>query len=478
MDNDYKKSIFIISAHSGEVEKIGTCFAISKTIIATAYHNIKNLDSYNLYIDTNSFFDGKSIKLNLLYHDDKNDFAVLECTEGVVSSNLKFINYKIQTENEVNLYGYPAQKEYRHAEFSTIITNDYHEIEHLKYSFEINQDKSISNYDGMSGTPVIIDGFVVGIAVYQQESNTLYCVSLLDIMKSDKFKNEGVDRILLLSNETDMGSNYFNPQYVSPYNYPVSCFKNSPISRGIDIGFTFKKWELRKFSERAWEWFIDYAIPYSERDTYKNESVKTVFRAALGFSGKITPTIISELLLHIAIRDVYNTIPLINEAVLPRRNHVFSCSHLVLNVNNLELWIGFSEISNSISDAIAKINSAINELITPESISTEIKLLANKIDPSWPFQDKLSKITNNKISNENKFDKIIIPIFLAVPCSSVNEYDEDLFIKTMIENLEILKNEFSSCYCNEIIDLLDVRLFYFPINEIENFTKAIQEELS
>ncbi|MEZ8377181.1 hypothetical protein AB6C91_22980, partial [Vibrio cyclitrophicus] len=104
MDNDYKKSIFIISAHSGEVEKIGTCFAISKTIIATAYHNIKNLDSYNLYIDTNSFFDGKSIKLNLLYHDDKNDFAVLECTEGVVSSNLKFINYKIQTENEVNLY--------------------------------------------------------------------------------------------------------------------------------------------------------------------------------------------------------------------------------------------------------------------------------------------------------------------------------------------------------------------------------------
>ncbi|WP_297427926.1 serine protease [Clostridium sp.] len=174
--------------------ELGTGFFISKNIVITANHVIKNY-----YDNPSDYFINvipvkaeitKGIKVKRVIESEINNFiSILEIEETVeVIKPLKFtIGYPIKRDDKYFSFGHPeCSRLFGHPLENVIATNiSINQSRKIDWKLCLNNER-VEDFKGFSGSPVIIDNMLVGIVQTESDANgkTISIgMSSADIMK-------------------------------------------------------------------------------------------------------------------------------------------------------------------------------------------------------------------------------------------------------------------------------------------------------
>lgn len=478
LDEEYKlDSIHIIESFfedESTASKRGTCFSISKKLLLTAYHVIKSSNDLRIYLSSDSYIDEEHIIANCIYFNEEYDIAILEILDERLDNFITLYSTSVGLDSDVQVCGYPVEKQHYHAPMNAKVTNNFERINSREYSFEISQSNTISKYAGMSGSPIIYNDNCIGVLRIQQGNNTLYAISIKDLL-SDTVLINILQKNQIVVNIQE-GIDYQPPKHPkSPFKYCLSCHAEHPSIKGIDIGFAFQQWNIGSFTETVHDWIIDYCLTQKEQANFKGGQ-RSLFKHARSNYPDNNLDALGDLCLHMAIRESYKTIPIINK-VFDMKNKTFSCTHAVLNFDSLELWIGASSVSVSIEEGIQSAITSINYINEIQSLKNRLFMLNSEIDKSWPHKDKLERLSNSTLDLDKRFDKIIIPIFIMHNSELISSYDEQNFMKLFNEHAQSCRELLKKDLEDGSVDFINLRVFYFPVSDIEELNSALLEEL-
>lgn len=475
---DYNINCIFILECEDDNKKIvrGTCFSISEKYILTANHNLlENISAIRIYTSSENYQSSKYIEAKVLCVNEDMDVALLESISYSFTDHIDLNVTGVSMETEVLSCGYPNEKDFHDAPIKVKVTNNFENNNNRKYSFEVSQSNTVSVYKGMSGSPVLYNKQCIGIILVQQGANTLYAISIKDIIRDESILNDlnsGGVNINLLE-----GFDYKPPQYPkSPFNYCINCNESDPNIKGVDIGFTFKKWNIQNFTELMYDWVIDYALSLKDRQNFQGGSHQLFKHAKTNYHiGNLDA--LADLCLHVAIRESYKTIPVMNK-LFDLNNKTFSCTHAVLNIDKLELWIGASSVNNNIEDAVINSIENIKYILDNKSLKNRFYALTNQIDDSWPHREKLERLSDATLSLEERFDKIIIPVFIMHDSDLINNYDKNNFLKLFDQHVKYTRSVITSNIDSDEINLIDLRVFCFPVSDIQKINEAFVAEIN
>lgn len=477
LDHFKLNSIYVIEAitESGLIKR-GTCFSISKKILLTANHVIDINPKYiRIYLSSDDYSKGNYIESKCIYCNKELDIAIIEILDFELNHHINLYSTNVGIDNEVLSCGYPAEKDIFYEPIKVKISNDLTNVTTSNYSFEVTQATTVTNYSGMSGSPVIYNNDCIGILVYQQGKNTLYGISIKDVLKDINILN--IINENFIKYKIQNGIDYNPPKHpLSPFKYCVNCNASDPNIKGIDIGFEFGEWKINNFSETVYDWLIDYALTLKEQKNF-NGSDRQLFKFAKDNFLLNNLDALGDLCLHIAIRETYKTIPVMNK-LFDINNKTFSCTHAVLNFDSLELWIGASSVNRTLEEVIESIVKNIEYIVDIRSLKNRLFALTNQIDDSWPHKEKLERLSDANLSIDERFDKIIIPIFLMHDSDLINNFDKENFIKLFEDHVLECRNLLKSNINDGLVKLVDLRVFCFPVSDIQKINDELYKELS
>lgn len=214
-------------------------------------------------------------------------------------------------------------------------------------------------------------------------------------------------------------------------------------------GFERGKWRNDQLADHVMEWLPEFALNHSELSEIGHhnavrmtkKAAEIVYKTAkYGSRGEF-----GEILLHIAIRQIYQTIPAVSKiyykSSVNKTVEGFDAVHIVKKDNELELWIGETKFYNDIGRAIADVCTEIVNHLETDYLRSEFLLIKNKIDPSWPEASSLKALLNESVSLDDVFQRVCIPVLLT--------YDSDVVQNSSKANqvyLDNIRNEISAAY--------------------------------
>ncbi|PXF32496.1 hypothetical protein WH50_04220 [Pokkaliibacter plantistimulans] len=258
-------------------------------------------------------------------------------------------------------------------------------------------------------------------------------------------------------------------------------------------GFERGQWRNEQLADHMMEWLPEFALEYSELSEIGHanalrmtkKAAKIVYQTEkYGLRGEF-----GELLLHIAIRQVYETLPAVSKiyykSAVNETVKGFDAVHVVRKDNDLELWIGETKFYENITKAIYDVSKEIVDHLETDYLRSEFILIKNKIDPSWPEAEKLKKLLHANTSLDEVFKKACIPILLTYDSDVVgvsgvsnDEYREKIrgeLINTYARLREKIGSEYKNRFTQDFP--LTAHVILVPLREKKKLIAALDERL-
>ncbi|MCY1293809.1 hypothetical protein D9M68_591640 [compost metagenome] len=216
-------------------------------------------------------------------------------------------------------------------------------------------------------------------------------------------------------------------------------------------GFERGVWRRDQLASHVMEWLPEFALNHSEiEEIGHRNAVKMIKKAAsivyktekYGLRGEF-----GEILLHIAIRQIYQTLPAVSKIYYKSSANEtvkgFDAVHVVKSGDDLELWIGETKFYNEINRAIYDVSKEIVDHVETDYLRSEFILIQNKIDPQWPEASALKKLLNSNTSLDLVFKKACIPVLLTYDSDAVNASSavDQSYLNSLLSEIN---NSFSS----------------------------------
>lgn len=258
-------------------------------------------------------------------------------------------------------------------------------------------------------------------------------------------------------------------------------------------GFERGYWRLNQLADHVMEWLPEFAFNYSELQEIGHHNAVSMTKKAAkiiyetekyGLRGEF-----GEILLHIAIRQVYETIPAVSKIYyknsINKTVEGFDAVHVISKDDNLELWIGETKFYSDVNSAIYDVCSEIVDHLETDYLKSEFLLIKNKIDPTWPQAESLKALLNNNVSLDHVFERACIPVLLTYDSGVINKS-----IKTNEEYLTNIVAEMKNAYKTMRANLkkkyearfqeslpLTVHVILIPLKEKEELMKVLNTKL-
>lgn len=216
-------------------------------------------------------------------------------------------------------------------------------------------------------------------------------------------------------------------------------------------GFERGLWRNDQLADHVMEWLPEFVLDYSELSEISHanalrmtkKAAKIVYQTKkYGLRGEF-----GEVLLHIAIRQVYETLPAISKiyykSAVNETVKGFDAVHIVKRGDDIELWIGETKFYEDLTKAIYDVSKEIIDHLETDYLRSEFILIKNKIDPNWPEAEKLNNLLHENTSLDEVFERVCIPILLT--------YNSDVVDSSHLCNEEYkenIKNEITKSYVN------------------------------
>lgn len=232
--------------------------------------------------------------------------------------------------------------------------------------------------------------------------------------------------------------------------------------RALCAGFERQQWRADQLAEHVLEWLPEFALPHSELEQLgHSNAMKLIRRAAKTVyqSEKYEKRgEFGEILLHIAMRQLYETLPAISKIFYKTSANEtvkgFDAVHVVRGAAGLELWVGETKFYRCIKTAIRDVVPEIIDHLETDYLRSEFIFIANKIDPNWPEAEALNTLIDQSSSIDQVFASMCIPVLLTYESATTARSKAiDIEYCAAIENE--LKSEFSrlrTSLCEKYMD--------------------------
>jgi hypothetical protein len=210
-------------------------------------------------------------------------------------------------------------------------------------------------------------------------------------------------------------------------------------------GFERGEWRNEQLADHIMEWLPEFALNYSELIEIGHQNAVRITKKAAklvyqtekyGLRGEF-----GEILLHIAIRQIYKTIPAVSKiyykTAVNETVKGFDAVHVVKKSDGLELWIGETKFYTNVTRAISDVSKEIVDHLKTDYLKSEFLLIKNKIDATWPEAELLKTLLNNNTSLDKVFKRACIPILLT-------------YESAVVQNSNISDNEYINSIRKEI----------------------------
>jgi len=205
----------------------------------------------------------------------------------------------------------------------------------------------------------------------------------------------------------------------------------SPTLTALCAGYEGGRWRAKELAAHMMEWLPEFALSYQERQALRHNNTVRMLRAA---AQRVYATKkfenrgeFGELLLHIAARQVFNTLPAISKIYYKDADNDtvkgFDAVHVLAAGAILELWLGEVKFYDNIARAIREVVEELGQHTTPGYLRREAAAIINKIDPQWPHADRLKKLLDPNTSLDTVFDAMCIPVLLTYNSDVLNAHD-------------------------------------------------------
>lgn len=180
------------------------------------------------------------------------------------------------------------------------------------------------------------------------------------------------------------------------------------------------------------EWLPEFALTESECDAIDSSNAVMLMRKAAQ-AVYVTDKYakrgeFGELFLHIALRQVFGTLPAISKIFYKDSSNDtvkgFDCVHVRDSTSSLQLWLGEAKFYKSISSAISDACTSIRAHLKADYLRSEFTAIVNKIDTNWPHANRLKTMLDRDRSLDEIFDEICIPVLLTYDSDVVQKFSE------------------------------------------------------
>jgi len=257
-----------------------------------------------------------------------------------------------------------------------------------------------------------------------------------------------------------------------------------PGLTGMCAGYEQKKWRAEQLARHLVEWLPEFALRYSElRELQGYNAVNLIGQAAKSVYD--SPKYknrgeCGELLLHVMLRQVFNTLPAISKYFYKdSRNDTvkgFDNVHVVIDSKELQLWLGevkfYSDIKKALRDVIPELVAHTKR----EYLHSEFAAITNKIDPAWPHADRPKKLLDRNTSLDEVFDAVCIPILLTYNSEAMDGHNEVSSVFVSAFESEVRKH-YSDFASRNLPKDLRIHLFLFPMKDKTMLVNAFHERL-
>jgi hypothetical protein len=133
----------------------------------------------------------------------------------------------------------------------------------------------------------------------------------------------------------------------------------SPTLIGLCAGYEAGSWRAQQLVSHMMEWLPDFALTYEERRSFGTQNAVRRMRKAAHTIYKTEKFAkrgeFGELLLHIAIRQIFNTVPAISKIYYKDSSNDtvkgFDAVHVVVSEGSLELWLGEAKFYDNVTQS-------------------------------------------------------------------------------------------------------------------------------
>lgn len=264
----------------------------------------------------------------------------------------------------------------------------------------------------------------------------------------------------------------------------VHRVSSAPGLTGLCVGYENGAWRCDLLAKHAFEWLPEFALRSSEaKDIGSHNCVEQMRKAALKvyasekFSNRGE---FGELFLHIAIRQVFNSMPAISKIYYKSaRNDTvkgFDAVHVVPEEGSFELWLGEAKFYKDSASAIRDVAAELVDHTDCDYLKDEFILIADKLDDTDEFADELRTLLSRNTSVDEVFSRVCIPVFLTYDSECISKHSElcDSYGTDFANEVEQVYRSFSS---RDLPASVQIQLFLMPLDSKVELVKALDQNL-
>jgi hypothetical protein len=257
-----------------------------------------------------------------------------------------------------------------------------------------------------------------------------------------------------------------------------------PGISGLCAGYENGTWREEQLIDHTFEWLPEFALSPTEIEKMGAHNALAFIRRA----AEIIYTTdkyrkrgeFGELFLHIAIRQIFGSIPAISKIYYKDAGNDtvkgFDAVHVVEVDDELELWIGEAKFYKDITSAIRDVVTEIELHTTTNYLRGEFTLLTNKIDDDWSHAEELKKLIHKNTSLDEIFKRACIPVLLTYNSEAITSHTE---VTSHYE--DEFRQEISKYYekfqSKELPTSIRIHLMLLPLENKESLVTGLNEKL-
>ena len=243
----------------------------------------------------------------------------------------------------------------------------------------------------------------------------------------------------------------------------------APGLTGVCAGYESGEWRADHCARHLTEWLPEFALTQSERDAVgPHNAVSVVARAAQAVytSEKYQRRgEIGELLLHVVVRQVFETVPAVSKWYFKDAGNDtvkgFDAVHVIASQDSLELWLGEAKFYKDIPRAIADVVEEMQKHTGRDYLRGEFAAITSKIDEAWPHAERLKRLLHRNTSLDEIFDALCIPVLLTYESPTVATHSEVSDGYRAAFRAEV--NSHHEAFAERDLPNVRIHLFLFPM---------------
>lgn len=258
----------------------------------------------------------------------------------------------------------------------------------------------------------------------------------------------------------------------------------NPGFTGLCAGYELKQWRAAALADHLMESLPEFCLSYSEYAAMTGKNAVALIRQA---AQRVYQTDkyskrgeFGELLLHVALRQVFNTIPAISKIYYKDSANDtvkgFDAAHVIASEHTLELWLGEVKFYVDVGAAIRDVVTELQKHTSVKYLRNEFVAIRNKIDASWPHAARLERLLDENVSLDDIFDATCIPVLLTYDGDVTGKYKE-----CSGEYEAELLNEFTAVFeqfkASSLPGDLRIHLFLIPLATKEALLAELHKKL-